>query len=111
MCNCLQDFKTAHLLGVAPSSQLLAMLLGSAASVPLSVAAYQLYTSAWQVPGPVLPAPMALIWLNMAKLVSTGNGFVIITHTLDDSMGCGIMCLVNGGMEMVVVMDMLCCLH
>jgi uncharacterized oligopeptide transporter (OPT) family protein len=66
----LQDFKAAHLLGVAPSSQLLAMLLGSAASVPLSVAAYMLYTSAWQVPGPVLPAPMALIWLNMAKLVS-----------------------------------------
>lgn len=46
-----QDFKTAHLLGVAPSSQLVAMLLGSAASVPLSVAAYQLYTSAWQVRG------------------------------------------------------------
>lgn len=45
----LQDFKTAHLLGVAPSSQLVAMLIGSAASVPLSVAAYQLYTSAWQV--------------------------------------------------------------
>lgn len=45
----LQDFKTAHLLGVAPSAQLVAMLLGSAASVPLSVAAYMLYTSAWQV--------------------------------------------------------------
>lgn len=45
----LQDFKTAHLLGVAPSSKLVAMLIGSAASVPLSVAAYQLYTSAWQV--------------------------------------------------------------
>lgn len=44
-----QDFKTAHLLGVAPSSQLVAMLVGSAASVPLSVAAYMLYTSAWQV--------------------------------------------------------------
>ncbi|WIA18515.1 hypothetical protein OEZ85_009965 [Tetradesmus obliquus] len=69
----MQDFKTAHLLGVAPSSQLLAMLLGSAASVPLSVAAYLLYTSAWQVPGPVLPAPMALIWLNMAKLVNGGK--------------------------------------
>ncbi|KAF6262322.1 OPT superfamily oligopeptide transporter [Scenedesmus sp. NREL 46B-D3] len=69
----MQDFKTAHLLGVAPSSQLLAMLLGSAASVPLSVAAYMLYTSAWQVPGPELPAPMALIWLNMAKLVNGGK--------------------------------------
>lgn len=45
----LQDFKTAHLLGVPASSQLVAMLLGSAASVPLSVAAYLLYTHAWQV--------------------------------------------------------------
>jgi hypothetical protein len=33
-------------------------------------ASYMLYTMAWQVPEPVLPAPMALIWLNMAKLVS-----------------------------------------
>jgi uncharacterized oligopeptide transporter (OPT) family protein len=72
----VQDFKTAHLLGVPPSSQLLAMLLGSSASVPLSVAAYMLYTSAWQVPGPVLPAPMALIWLNMAKLVSMCNAWL-----------------------------------
>jgi hypothetical protein len=50
-CCISQDFKTAHLLGVAPSAQLVAMLLGSAASVPLSVAAYMLYTSAWQVSG------------------------------------------------------------
>lgn len=64
-----QDFKTAHLLGVPPSSQLVAMLLGSAASIPLSVAAFLLYTSAWEVPGPVLQAPMAQIWLDMAKLV------------------------------------------
>lgn len=66
----LQDFKTAHLLGVPPSSQLVAMLLGSAVSVPLSVGAYMLYTSAWEVPGPILPAPTAQIWLDMAKLVS-----------------------------------------
>jgi hypothetical protein len=46
---CTQDFKAAHLLGVPPSSQLVAMLLGSAASVPISVAAFKLYTTAWQV--------------------------------------------------------------
>lgn len=69
-CISLQDFKTAHLLGVPPSAQLVAMLLGSAVSVPLSVGAYLLYTSAWEVPGPTLPAPTAQIWLDMAKLVS-----------------------------------------
>ena len=35
----MQDFKAAYLLGVPPRPQLAAMLLGSAASVPLSVAA------------------------------------------------------------------------
>ncbi|KAF8059133.1 oligopeptide transporter [Scenedesmus sp. PABB004] len=69
----MQDFKTAHLLGVAPGDQLLAMLIGSAASVPLSVGAFKLYTSAWEVPGPVLPAPTAAIWLDMARLVNGGK--------------------------------------
>lgn len=45
----MQDFKTAHLLGVCPRAQFAAMLLGSAVSAGVSVAAYSLYTSAWQV--------------------------------------------------------------
>ena len=65
----MQDFKTAHLLGVCPRSQFYAMLLGSGASVLLSVCAYSLYTYAWVVPGPELPAPTAGIWLDMAELV------------------------------------------
>ena len=64
-----KDFKTAHLLGVCPRSQFLAMLIGSAVSVPVSVAAYTLYTNAYQVPGPEFPAPTASIWLDMAQLV------------------------------------------
>lgn len=64
-----QDFKTAHLLGVCPRAQFAAMLLGSAVSAAVSVAAYSLYTSAWQVPGPDFPAPTAEIWLDMADLV------------------------------------------
>ena len=64
-----QDFKTAHLLGVCPRAQFLAMLLGSAASAFVSVAAYSLYTAAWPVPGPEFPAPTAEIWLDMADLV------------------------------------------
>ncbi|KAK9866588.1 hypothetical protein WJX84_002121 [Apatococcus fuscideae] len=69
----MQDFKTAHLLGVCPRSQFYAMLLGSGASVLLSVCAYSLYTYAWVVPGPELPAPTAGIWLDMAELVNNGH--------------------------------------
>ena len=65
----LQDFKTAHLLGVCPRAQFSAMLLGSGASVFVSVAAYALYTSSAEVPGPEFPAPTAEIWLDMAELV------------------------------------------
>ena len=65
----MQDFKTAHLLGVSPRAQFFAMLLGSTASVFVSVGAYALYTTAWPVPGPELPAPTAMIWLDMASLV------------------------------------------
>ncbi|KAK9800344.1 hypothetical protein WJX73_006522 [Symbiochloris irregularis] len=69
----MQDFKTAHLLGVSPRAQFFAMLLGSGASVFVSVAAYALYTAAWEVPGPELPAPTAMIWLDMASLVNGGK--------------------------------------
>lgn len=66
----MQDFKTAHLLGVRPRAQFYAMLIGSFASVFVSVGAYALYTSAFQIPGPEFPAPTAEIWLDMAELVS-----------------------------------------
>ena len=67
----MQDFKTAHLLGVCPRAQFYAMLMGSAASVFVSVGAYALYTSAFQIPGPEFPAPTAEIWLDMAELVGS----------------------------------------
>ena len=66
---CLQDFKAAHLLGVCPKAQFWAMLIGSGASIWVSVAAYQLYTAAWPLFGPELPCPTARVWLDMAQLV------------------------------------------
>ena len=69
----MQDFKTAHLLGVCPRAQFYAMLIGSAASVFVSVAAYALYTSAFVIPGPEFPAPTAEIWLDMAELVRSSS--------------------------------------
>ncbi|KAK9840796.1 hypothetical protein WJX81_005265 [Elliptochloris bilobata] len=69
----MQDFKTAHLLGICPRAQFFAMALGSAASVFVSVGAYSLYTSAWRVPSATFPAPTAQIWLDMAQLVNGGD--------------------------------------
>lgn len=75
----MQDFKTAHLLGVCPKAQFYAMLMGSFASVFVSVGAYALYTSAFHIPGPEFPAPTAEIWLDMAELV---NGGQLPSHVL-----------------------------
>ena len=69
-----QDFKAAYLLGVSPRDQFWSMLIGSGGSVLVSAAAYVLYTSAWTVPGPELPAPTAQVWLDMAQLVRIMEG-------------------------------------
>ena len=45
------------------------MLIGSGASIFVSVVAYQLYTMAWPLFGPELPCPTARVWLDMAQLV------------------------------------------
>lgn len=74
----MQDFKTAHLLGVCPRSQCIAMLLGSAASVFVSVGAFLLYTSAYEVPGPQFPAPTASIWLDMAELARPSAQLLVL---------------------------------
>lgn len=49
------------------------MLIGSGVSVFVSVAAFKLYSTAWEVPGPEFPAPTAMIWLDMAALVNGGS--------------------------------------
>jgi uncharacterized oligopeptide transporter (OPT) family protein len=70
----MQDLRTGYLLGVAPRAQFWAQLVGSVVGIPVSVAAYALYTSAFGVgPGSaMLPAPTAAVWAAMARLVSGG---------------------------------------
>ena len=86
----MQDFKTAHLVGetlhdfsqptldgrfasgVPPRPQFFAQIIGSFASVFISVGVYVLYTTAWDVPGEELPVPSAEIWLDMARLFNGG---------------------------------------
>jgi len=73
----MQDFKTARLLGVCPRAQFSAMLIGAGVSSVVSVLAYELYTAAWEVPGPMFPVPTAQIWLSMARLL---NGGALMPH-------------------------------
>jgi len=69
----MQDLKTGHLLRASPRAQFYAQLIGSFFSVFFTVAAYQLYSSAYQIPSDTLPAPTAAIWLDMAELVNGGS--------------------------------------
>lgn len=55
----MQDLKTGHLLRASPREQFIAQLIGSAVSVPCAVAAYALFTAAYDVPGPELKVPTA----------------------------------------------------
>jgi uncharacterized oligopeptide transporter (OPT) family protein len=69
----MQDFKTAHLLGVCPKCQVLAMLVGSFVSCWLSAGFYALFSRVYEVGGPQLPAPTSVIWIDMARLVTGGS--------------------------------------
>ncbi len=86
-----QDFKTAYLLDVCPRAQFTAMLLGSAASIVVSVGAYVLFTTAWEVPGPEFAVPSAAIWLDMARLV---NGGALPPHVGPFCLGAGVIAAV-----------------
>lgn len=57
----MQDLKTGHLLRASPRAQFYGQLIGSAVSVVYAVLAYMLFTSAYEVPGPVLGVPVAQV--------------------------------------------------
>ncbi|KAL7546375.1 hypothetical protein ACHAWF_009717 [Thalassiosira exigua] len=69
----MQDLKCGHLLGASPKAQFVAQLVGTTASCFMAVAAWTLYSSAYEIPGPEFPAPTALIWLDMAEVVNGGG--------------------------------------
>ncbi|KAH8083524.1 putative oligopeptide transporter [Filobasidium floriforme] len=69
----MQDLKTGSLLKASPRSQFYGQMIGSFASVFVSVGAYKLYTSIYEIPGPEFQVPTAAIWLNLARLLNTGH--------------------------------------
>jgi uncharacterized oligopeptide transporter (OPT) family protein len=58
----MQDLKTGALLRASPRSQFYGQMIGSAASVFVSTAAYKLYKSVYEIPGPAFRVPTAAIW-------------------------------------------------
>ncbi|TVY25557.1 putative oligopeptide transporter [Lachnellula hyalina] len=69
----MQDLKTGHLLGAAPSAQFWGQIIGSAVGAVVSALIYRLYTSVYVVPGDLFQVPTAYVWIFTARLV-TGKG-------------------------------------
>lgn len=68
----MQDLKTGHLIGASPRAQFYGQLIGSTFSILVTATAYNIYTKAYEIPGPSFPAPTAYIWLNLARLLREG---------------------------------------
>ncbi|KAK1832105.1 putative oligopeptide transporter [Podospora conica] len=69
----MQDLKTGHLLGAAPSAQFWGQVIGATAGAVASAFIYRLYTSVYQVPGDLFQVPTGYVWIFTARLV-TGEG-------------------------------------
>ncbi|KAJ1654374.1 OPT super [Dispira simplex] len=74
----MQDLKTGHLMHASPRAQFYGQMLGSFFSVFVSVGAYLLYTSSYEIPGPEFEVPTAQVWLDMSRLV---NGHPLPTNS------------------------------
>ena len=68
----MQDLKTGHLLGASPRAQFFAQLIGSSASIFVTVGAFQLYEATYNIPSEDFPAPVSHIWKDMAMLMNDG---------------------------------------
>lgn len=71
----MQDLKTGLLVAASPTAQFHAQLLGSVCSIVFTVVLYALFSTVYKIPSPDLPAPTALVWLDMAQLCA--NGFTV----------------------------------
>jgi uncharacterized oligopeptide transporter (OPT) family protein len=53
----MQDLKCGHLVGASPRAQFFGQLIGTVFSIFCTVAAWTLYSSAYEIPGDQFPAP------------------------------------------------------
>ncbi|KXJ96858.1 oligonucleotide transporter [Microdochium bolleyi] len=69
----MQDLKTGHLLGAAPSAQFWGQVIGATVGAFVSAFIYRLYTAVYEIPGEMFQVPTAYVWIFTARLV-TGKG-------------------------------------
>ncbi|GAA6060792.1 hypothetical protein JCM10212_005441 [Sporobolomyces blumeae] len=69
----MQDLKTGYLWQASPRAQFQGQLIGSLASVFVSSVLYCLYRRVYELPSTAFPVPTAAIWLNLARLVNSGE--------------------------------------
>ncbi|OAA59672.1 oligopeptide transporter [Niveomyces insectorum RCEF 264] len=69
----MQDLKTGHLIGAAPSAQFWGQVIGTSVGAIVSAFLYRLYTSAYVIPSDLFQIPTGYVWIFTARLV-TGQG-------------------------------------
>jgi uncharacterized oligopeptide transporter (OPT) family protein len=76
----MQDMKTGYLLGATPRKQTYVQFIGSAIGAVVAVPVFLAITGAYGLATETLPAPSAVTWSGMAKLLSQGFS-VLPPHT------------------------------
>jgi uncharacterized oligopeptide transporter (OPT) family protein len=100
-CSCgdtIGNLKVGHMLGANPRKQLVAQLFGVLAGALLAVPAYFLLVpDANALGGAKFPAPAALVWMGVAKVLSQG------IHTLPRSAVLAMVFAFVAGVVIVVI--------
>jgi len=68
----MQDLKTGYLLGATPRKQTYAQFLGVVVGAVVAVLIFLVVTEAYGVATEIMPAPAAVLWSGMAKVLSEG---------------------------------------
>ncbi len=68
----MHDLKAGYLLGASPKKQLFAQIIGVIAGVFMVVPIYFVITKAYPLGSEALPAPAAVAWSMMAKILTQG---------------------------------------
>jgi OPT family oligopeptide transporter len=76
----MQDLKTGYLLGATPRKQTYVQFIGSAIGAVVAVFVFLAITGAYGLATETLPAPSAVTWSGLAKLLSQGFS-VLPPHT------------------------------
>jgi OPT family oligopeptide transporter len=97
-CDTIGNLKVGHLVGASPRRQLISQLFGVLAGALLAVPAYfVLVPDVNALGGEKFPAPSALVWMGVAKVLSQG------LHTLPRSAVTAMMIAIVAGIVIVVI--------